>query len=47
MVMSVARRAMTMRMIAAGRGMTTAVPMIVSVFVLCVLGHDLLSYHFK
>jgi hypothetical protein len=44
MVMSVAHSAMTMPVF-----MTVAmgVAMIVPVFVLCVFGHDSLSYHFK
>jgi hypothetical protein len=42
MVMSVARRAVPMLMTVA-----MAVAMLVPVFVLCVFGHESLSYHFK
>jgi hypothetical protein len=42
MVVSVARRAMAMPM-----ALIMTVAMIVPVFVLCVFGHDSLSYHFR
>jgi len=45
--MSVARRAVTLAMTMTMTMMPMIVARVVSVFLLCVLGHDSLSYHFR